>query len=133
MKGFLFVIFLTITLFSSCVALKQENLVGKYKGATPTMGSFVPASQMELYLKPDETFILYWLHVNYTGKWSLSDKKCILLEFDKIIDEVILLRSGTITDKELVLKVIKSNKLKYERYSIILKKWIAPSPALRSA
>lgn len=108
---------LTALLFTACAVTKQNHLtIGTFKGQTPQMGSFIPCGEMALLLKPDGVFALNWLHVDYTGAWKVLDGKCLLLEFDKITDLSILLRSGTISDKEQKVKFINKNKIKAGRY-----------------
>jgi len=106
------IIIFSIVLFSGCSITKQQSsLNGQFKGRTPGMTSFVPPSKMILSLKSDGTFELYWLHVDYTGKWDVLNKNHLLLKFDEITDDSILLRSGIILDKERKIKFINKNKI----------------------
>ena len=114
------IILFIILLFSTCSVTKQQSsIIGQFKGHTPTMTSFVPSSKMILSLKSDGTFELYWLHVDYTGKWDVLSKKHLVLKFDKITDDSILLSSGIILDKERKIKFINRNKIDFFGYCIL--------------
>ena len=107
----------TTSLFTSCAVIKQESMVGAYKGAT----IYACASEKNLSLNSDGTFSLYWAHADYTGKWSLFNKKYILLEFDEMIDPVFYLRSCIISSEEMMIKIINPSKLKDDRNTILIR------------
>lgn len=119
MRTIIFIFFVAL-LFSSCTVVKQQSLLGEFKGPTPGMGSFVPPGEMTLSLKADKTFDLHWLNVNYVGKWELLDKNHTLLKFDEITDPSILLRSGTLSDEERDIRFVNKNKIKI--YNYVLKR-----------
>ena len=120
MKRLIIIVF-AILLFSACSVTKQQStIIGKFKGYTLGMSSFVPPGEMTLSLNPDYVFELHWLKRDYTGKWEILDKNQLILKFDEITDISILLGSGVILDKEREVKFINKNKLKLD--NVVLKR-----------
>lgn len=111
MKRLTFALFILLMLPSCATIKNQSDLVGNFNGATPGIGSFVPAGEMSLSLFPNGTFKLNWLRVDYSGTWKLSDKSHILLKFNEITDIRILLCSGVILDKERTVRFVSKNKI----------------------
>ncbi|MDR1544931.1 MAG: hypothetical protein LBS50_11135 [Prevotellaceae bacterium] len=111
MKKFVFILLL---LFYACsVTTQQSSITGQFKGRTPSMGSFVPQDEMELFLNVDSSFNIHWLGVDYTGRWKVLGKNQLKLKFDEITDVYVHLRSGVILDRERTVKFIDKNKLKF--------------------
>jgi len=107
------IILFAILLFSACSVTKQQtSIAGRFKGRTPGTSSFVPSGEIILSLKPDGAFDLYWLQKSYTGIWEILDKNHLLLNFDEITDDSILLTSGVILDREREVWFINKNKIK---------------------
>ena len=96
-------------------------MVGKFEGVTTRTNSFVPASEKNLSLNSDGTFTLYWARTDYTGKWSLYDKKNILLEFNRMADPFFYLQSGVISAEKKMVKIINLNKLKDDINTILMR------------
>ena len=96
-------------------------MVGKFEGVTTKTNSFVPTSEMKLSLNSDGTFTLFWNRADYTGKWSLYNKKFILLEFNEMEDPQFYLRSGIISAEEMMVKIINQNKLKDDINTILMR------------
>lgn len=112
MKKLILFVFITCMLQACIVTKHQSSIAGIFIGNTSSYSSFSPSGKMSIHLKPDGKFALNWLDVDYSGIWQISGKNQILLQFDKITDISILLRSGTLSGEDKIVYFINKNKIK---------------------